>query len=37
MMLQFIPAPKMNANNYMKKLKQEKKMDEYNKLLTISN
>jgi len=26
-----------NANNYMKKLKKDKKMEEYNKLLAISN
>lgn len=35
-MIELIPE-NSNANNYMKKLKKEKKMDEYNKLLTISN
>ncbi len=35
-MIELIPE-NSNANNYMKKLKKEKKMEEYNKLLTISN
>ena len=26
-----------NANKYMKKLKEEKKMEEYNRLLALSN
>ena len=36
LMMELIPA-KGNANKHMKKLKQEKKMEEYNKLLALSN
>lgn len=35
-MIELIPE-NSNANNYMKKLKIQKKMEEYNKLLAISN
>lgn len=35
-MMELIPE-KGNANKYMKKLKSEGNMEEYNKLLTISN
>ena len=35
-MMELIPE-KGNANKYMKKLKSEGNMEEYNRLLTISN
>lgn len=35
-MIELIPQ-RSNANNYMKKLKTLKNMDDYNRLLTISN
>ena len=36
LMIELIPD-KGNANKYMKKLKGEKNMEEYNRLLTLSN
>ena len=36
LMVELMPD-KGNANKYMKKLKTEKNMEEYNRLLTLSN